>query len=178
MISSKVENIINFVKSEFNSRIVLSFLKYNPTKKGSLTVDVHKTEILINLMLNGKTNIIEIPIPYIKDGIEFLSRNNVERPTCNYHHKETGREFAYLDIITELLFGSPNAVLPEGMHRSKSHTMQLIKYGYENDSLDYTVYSIQKQNNYFINKLPIHNTNMNSWVINRRITNIDKGYDS
>ncbi len=177
MYATTVKYIINQVKEEFANRVELNYLKLNPSHTASVDMNVTETELHINLIFNGAVSTITVPIPYIEDGVEFISKNDVTRPVCKYLHKNSNKEFCYLGIIKEILLGSPSMVLPDELHKSKSHTMQLIKYGYENNNLAYTVYNIQKQINYFTNRLPIHNTLMNSWVMNKRLTIIDKNFD-
>jgi len=172
-----IELMIKNIKAEFTNRVIFSYLRFNPEQTGGIEVDVNEKSININLTFNNEISTIYIPIPYILNGVEFLNKNDVVRPTCKYLHKELNKEFSYLEIINEIFLGSVDLFLPEIYCKSKANTMQLIKYGYENNSLAYTVYTIQKQINYFVNLLPLHNTFMNSWVMNKRITIIDPNFD-
>jgi len=178
MLEPLIKSIINNLKTEFANRVVFSYLRFNPEQTGNITIEVDEQNININLIFNGKTSTICIPIPFMSNGVEFLNKNEIMRPTCKYFHKNLNKEFSYLEIVNEILLGNPEPFLPKSFCKSKSNTMQLIKYGYENDSLAYTVYTIQKKINYFINLLPLHNTFPNSWVMNRRITIIDPDFDT
>jgi len=164
----------NFV-SQFNSRV----LTRASAQTFSAVLDVvnSETEVIFKMKRDETQHVICIPKPYVRDNVVLVSINDIERSVSKYYWKLHNRVMNYCDVIYEVLFGFPVHILPESMLKSNTSVMQQLRYAYENNKLAVTTRSIQKKINHIVNNLPMHETNMNSFIMNHRITIFDLEFD-
>ena len=175
--SVKVQNLINAIRTQFEFRVGLGYLKLNPGASGSVEIVEEPLQLLIRFKHNENTSTLIVPVPFVENAVEYLDVNGVRRATCKYYNKHVDCMFDFVEAVYQIIIGNPLQVLPAEMHKSKSPVMQLIRFGYENNTLPLAVRKIQKQINYLVNRLPVYKTDLNSYVMNRRVTIIDTGFE-
>lgn len=175
MLYSDMSAIVLGFVSQFNSRVLTR--ANAQTFSASLTVDDSGPELNFVMKRDDAQHVLSIPKPFVTNAVKLISVNGIERAVGKYFWKMHERLLEYEDIMYEILFGYPAHMLPEYMVKSNSSTMQQLRYAFENNKLSITVRNIQKKINYIVNNLPIHETDLNSYIMNRRITIFDPDFD-
>ena len=95
---AKIDNLITSIKTQFNNRAVIE-----NTKKGmlpSVHLDMEVKDNALWLHFSGKQTLsIDIPLPFIENGITFVKKNEVVRTVCNYWMEKE-------QIIMNILFNA------------------------------------------------------------------------
>lgn len=173
--TEKLKSLISSFTSQFNYRLS-KFNDWSEVKYG-INYKEEDNTLFINFIRNNEVETLRIPLPFEEKGVVFVHVNGVKRSVGKYFHRKTDQIFDYLDIIREILIGNPRLVLPIEIHSTDTNTLQSIRHAYKYDNLANTVYLIQKKINYVVNKFPVHETYMNSWAMNHRLTIIDPDFD-
>jgi len=119
---------------------------------------------------------VTIPVPYKKNGVVLINNNEVKRSVGKYYIKNEDRIVEYSDIMYSIICGNPTGLI-QTVPIKKSLFIQQIIYSFNNNNTSVIIYNLQKAINEIINKLPLHTTNLNSWVMNHRLLIIDKEFD-
>ncbi len=175
MFHSNLDVIVTGFVGQFNSRILTR--ANAQTFSASIAVDNNETELNFIMKRDDIQHVLSIPKPFMENSVKLVRVNGIDRAVGKYFWKVQERLMEYEDVIYEVLFGYPAHMLPEYMIKSNSSAMQQLRYAFENNKLAITLRSIQKRINFVINNLPIHETNLNSFVMNRRITIFDPEFD-
>ena len=122
-------------------------------------------------------HVVNIPIPFSDKGVTLLENNDVRRALCHHFMEETQTALDYYNVISSILFDTGSAFVPEGLHKRVSFVYQLatgVKWG----TVAITVKNIQRCVNDLINRYPLHETYMNSFVMNNRLIIVDPEFDA
>jgi hypothetical protein len=165
-----VQTFVQALTTQISYRVIGVGIETDSTK--SFKINTTDKAITITFKNEQETS-ITIPIPFVEKGVEFVEANNVKRPTCQYYIKQQDKFLNFMGCMNEIFLGDTNSIIPKEIFKSKTNFMQLIKFSYENNSLDYITYVMQKCINYIINKLPLHTTLMNSWAKNKMVVILD-----
>jgi hypothetical protein len=142
------------------------------TKIGNIKTNTDKKCITFTINYKGQQDSFFIPVPFIENGVELVEMNNIKRPICRYFNDN--KWYSYYEAIFNLLAKKPGLIKVELI--GKAPLFCNIKF--LPHDLNKAVSIIQKGINSLINKLPLHVTNMNSFIMNHRISIIDKEFNS
>ena len=174
---NKVEVLVNMVKSSFESRTIIQ-----ARKTGQDFKDVSLSHELVNDVLYFTIKTIEesfslsVPVPYTRNGITLIKNNEVERAVCNYFDVKSDRVIEYLDVVQTIFLGDYSQFV-NTVAKKKTMFVQQLAYSVINKNTSVIVYNLQKAINEVVNKMPLHETDMNSWMMNRRMMIIDAAFD-
>ena len=170
-----IDNLVRSFCVQIENRVLGAGIVKRPGAYFKVEEDVYEVRFLFS---NDNTQAtLVLPKPYVSNGVQFIKTASCIRPTCLYHHRDSKRTFDFVGCMTELLLGNTEVVVPEEIYRSKTNILQSIKFGYDNDNISYVIYNVQKAVNYIVNRLPLHETFMKSFVVNHRIVVLDKEFD-
>ena len=172
---TKIDNLITSVKTQFNNRAVIE-----NTKKGllpSVHLDTEVKENTLWLHFSGKQTLsIDIPLPFVENGITFVKKNEVVRTVCNYWMEKEQIELDYTAIMYHIVCASAKGLVPDDLTRGYPFLQQMI-FAFDNGNPSITAYRFQRAINEIINRMPLHTTPLNSWVMNRRLIIIDDTFE-
>ena len=172
---TKIDNLIASVKTQFNNRTVIE-----NTKKGipqSVHLDMEVKDNTLWLHFFGKQTLsIDIPLPFVENGITFVKKNEVVRTVCNYWMEKEQIEFDYIAVMYNIICASAKGLVPADLTRGYPFLQQMI-FAFDNGNPSITAYRFQRAINEIINRMPLHTTALNSWVMNRRLIIIDDEFD-
>jgi len=114
---------------------------------------------------------LEIPIPLIDKGLAFIIRNDIKRTVSRYWLEEQQKELSYLQVIEKLLLDDVNVIFPH--LESGAPLIAKIARAFKSNQVSYMVMSAQRLIDEIINTMPLYETDMNTWAMNRRIIIID-----
>lgn len=172
----KIELLCESIVNQFNSRTFVEGKKKGVDFDINLSIERKHNALWITFSKNEESHSIHIPISYEKFGIELIEQNEVKRAVCKYFAKETGKILEYIDVIRLILLDDPTGFISSFLVK-KTPCIQQIIYSFINGSASNTIYNIQKAIDEITHRLPLYTTNMNSWVINRRLIIIDPEFD-
>lgn len=117
-----------------------------------------------------------IPIPFMDNGVLLLEQNEVQRAVCPYFFRSEDRICDYWAIMQRMILDDATGLIPPELVK-KSPFIQQIVYSFENGNTSVIMYNLQRAINEIVNRMPLHDTYMNSWVMNYRLIIIDPAFN-
>jgi len=169
--NERTESLISSIRSEFNRALRLTGADVILTDKiidGRLWLTFSQAE--------SKTiKSLEIPLPVSDEkGLELLKNGNVLRVVCDYWLEREQARLNFHKVIVRILCDNVNAIRPD--LDSGGPLIDKIVKSFAKDQVSYMVSSAQKLINDIVNVMPLHETDMNSWAMNRRLIIIDPAF--
>lgn len=174
---NETNTLINLVTSQFVSRTQIESSGNGRGFRGvTLTPSFHDKTLWFTMKtMDGETHNITVPLPFVQDGIVFIKTNGIRRAVCTFLLEETDRFMSYLGAIQTIFLGDFSNFV-DTVSFKKTMFVQQLAYSVLNENSAVIVYSLQKAINDVVNKMPLHETNMNSWMMNNRLIIIDPAF--
>lgn len=172
-----VEKLLVGINAQFNGRAIME-----PRKRGidygvCLATEIVDKVLNIRITRGENAFVVNIPLPFQEGAVTLLKQNGVYRAVCNFYFIREDYEISYLEVIHRILFDHIEGVLPYGMIKKKTDFVQRIAYSFENETTSVVMYQLQRAINEVVNRMPLHETQMNSWAMNQRLMIIDPTFD-
>lgn len=172
----KLEALVKFINQQFHSRVVTEGKKRDRDFGITLDIKVVQKALWITFSSKSESHSVTVPIPHTEDGAIVIFQNEVKRAVCGYYFKNIKQEVSYLDIMCSIICGEPDGVISQNFVKGTPFLQRVINsFQYGNTAT--LVYNLQRAINEIVNKLPLHETSLNSWVMNRRLCIIDPDFD-
>jgi hypothetical protein len=171
----RVSYFIGTLQQDFYARTRSEGKKQGVDFGITMTTEVKDRTLWLHFQKEERLS-VSIPLPYVEDGIEFISQNEVARALCPYWLEEEGQCLDYLQIMRRVLLDKTSGILSKGLVKPTPFIQQVV-YGFINGNASIAVYRLQKAVNEVVNRMPLHETNMNSWAMNNRLMIIDPAFD-
>jgi len=170
-IYQEIIGLIEAIKYEFER--ACTFV----SSKIEMKMTLENFRLNLDFSCESDTASIAIPLPSLTDnGIEILKNGDVERVLCDYWLEKSQERVRYLDSIRILICDDANKIFPH-LEVGRNSFTSLIKSFDKNQSL-IVANGIQRMINDIVCRMPLFETDMNSWVMNSRIMIIDENFDS
>jgi len=175
--TTEIETLKNTIISQFIARTAIEGKSTGKDFRNATIIATLKRNTLWFTIttLDGVFN-ITIPTPYIKDGVTYIKSNEVERAVCNHFDVKTDRVITYLDAIQTIMLSDFSSIVSNPTNKKVVFVQQLA-YSILNNNTSIITYSLQKTINELVNKMPLHETKMNSWMMNNRLILIDNEFE-
>lgn len=169
-IKERTDKLVEAVKKEFNRR-------EGYTQSGvRFDIKVIDNVLWVTFDRDNLSKSIRVPLPHINDhGLELIVDNDITRVMCNYWLERVQTELNYHQIIEKLLCEDINVIMPS-LESGASFIGKVIK-AFDSDNVQFIVNIYQKLVNGVVNAMPLYETDMHSWIMNRRLIIIDPTFD-
>lgn len=178
LITKRVADIVGIFASSLRSGMLNNIgSKVLETPAGFKHELIDNTLWLYISDMEGTVHSVDIPLPFIENGVLLIKHNDVKRSVCNYLFEPSGEITDYLSIISKVIFELCPEFVPMYLQKQVPFIYQLatgIKWG----TVAITIKNLQSTINSVVNDYPLHKTSMNSFVINQRLVIIDKEFPS
>ncbi len=140
--------------------------------------------ILIDLADNLDL-VLDIPLSYKENGIEYINVNGVVRPTCKYNINfkidNTRTHNITVDFDTFIYYILFERSDITGVDRYGMSIYDMIHKPTDRRDSNFIPKLIRRANKFIgevVNSLPQYKSSMNSWAVNKRITFLDPKFDT
>ena len=123
-----------------------------------------------------QSHVVTIPIPFLRNGVSLITQNEVERATCSYYIKQYGTTIDYLSAMYLIVCDDPSGFIPKYLMKGKPF-IKRIADSFQYGSAPTTIYNLQRAINEVVNRMPLHETDMNSWAMNHRLLVVDPEFN-
>ncbi len=143
---------------------------------GSVETTVIDNVLWVAFIRGTERSAIQIPLPTIDaNGLELMINKDVVRVLCDYWLERNQCRLNYHDVVAKLFFEDVNTIFPD--LRSGDSMFVKILRSFGRGQLIYMSGSLQRMIDDIVNRMPLHETPMNSWAMNRRIMIIDPEFE-
>jgi hypothetical protein len=172
----RIESICADISQQFYARTVIEGNKQKVDFRLSLKIENIFDTLWLTFSKDDQEHTVTIPLPYIRNGAALITQNEVERAICSYYLKERGTIIDYITTISLIICGDPAGIIPEHLVKGTPFIQRIIN-SFQYGNAPTIVYNLQRAINEVVNKMPLHETYLNSWVMNHRLIIIDPRFD-
>jgi hypothetical protein len=174
---SKVQHLINTINTQFTARTEIEGRKHGIDYGISLTTTVDESNVLwLSFAKDGERHNITIPLPVCCNGINLIAQKEVSRAVCSFWMEEEQRELDYLSAMYYIIMDTPSGFVPRELIKATPYLQQMV-YGFNNGNASVIAYRFQRAINEVVNKMPLYETAMNSFIMNNRLIVVDPNFD-
>ena len=176
-LDGKVTDFCNYLAQQFYIRTVVQGKK-SGVDYGDLKLDIKKVDKTLWLTFSKSTesHSVVVPIPYVENGVEFVMQNEVKRALCKYFLKRENTVVDYVSILYKIFCGESAGIVPEDS-ASSSILLKRVIDSFRYGNAPTMTYIMQRTINEVVNVMPLHETDLNSWVMNHRLIIVDEKFD-
>lgn len=161
---------------QFHSRTEVERRKTGVDLGITLNMETRDRTLWLTFAKNKKSHSVTVPIPYIENNVALISSNDVKRAICSHYIRADERMVDYSTAMYLVICDNPSGIVPSQFAKSTSFIQRIINSArYDNTAI--ICYSLQRAINEVVNKMPLHETDLNSWVMNHRLLIIDPIFD-
>lgn len=171
----KLDMLVKDVITQFNSRIIYENKKHGTPVDASITTKVENSVLWFIIRNKDVNHNITVPLPQTKDNIVLIEQNEVKRAIHKFYLAQSSSTLEYIDVIQRIFTGSASGLVSEALLKKGSYLQQMA-YAFNNNTLSVVIYRLQKCIDEVVNQMPLHETNMNSWMMNRRLLIVDPDF--
>jgi hypothetical protein len=175
----KLTNLVQAITGQFHARTAVEGQKCGRTTLLGLSMQTEITDDMILWLhfTNGvERHSVNFPIPFIRDGVTLIRQNEVLRAICPFWKESEQREIDYLSAIYSVALADCTGLVNPILAKSTPYIQQVI-YGFCNGNAPVIINRFQKAINEVVHRMPLHETMLNSWVMNQRLIIIDPAFD-
>lgn len=174
MYAAKIENLVNAITFQFNNRTAVESKKRGTLNELSLDISFRDNNKVVVMKFSklDESYTVTFPVPYIENGIEFINSNEVVRPICRFWLESSQSEVDFIAVLNKIILGNTEDLLPKSLYK-KTPFIQLMVYGFNNGNASIIAHKMQKAINEVVNMMPLHETDMNSFIMNSRLVIVD-----
>ena len=141
-----------------------------------LEMEIKDKTLWLNFIKNKISHSVTIPVPYVENNVALISCNDVKRALCSHYIRAEERLVDYTAAMFFIMCDDPTGIVPPSFAKGTPYLQRIINSSqYDNTSI--VCYNLQRAINEVVNKMPLHETDMNSWVMNRRLLIVDPMFD-
>jgi len=164
------ENLTAKIRDEFN-RISAAV-----TIEAALDTVVLDNVLWVTFRKDAAMASVRVPLPIVNNkGLEFIIHGDVIRVVCDYWLESEQKRLRYHDMVGRLFCEDINTITSM---TTDAPMMQKIIRSLAWGQAIYMTSSLQKLVDGVVNRFPLHETDMNSWAMNRRIMIIDPTFEA
>jgi len=175
--TDRIQRLIGAVTKQFSYRTETEGKMMGEDYGISIATSIdHENVLWLTFSTEKESHSVVIPIPFDRSGVNIIQHNEVYRAVCNFWIEKDQREIDYLSAIYDILLGVPNGIVSVDLIKQTPFIQQVV-YGFRNGNASIVIYRLQKAISELVNKMPLHETNLNSYVMNNRLIVIDENFD-
>jgi hypothetical protein len=173
----RVQNLLNLVTTEFKKRTVTDSKRSGIDYGITLDAGVDSQNIFwMTFSKEKEAHSVTFPVPFIENGVTLIRQNEVLRALCPFWIEEEQRQMDYLEVIFDIIFDIPDKIVPKHLVKMTPYLQQMI-YSFNHKNASIVAYRFQKAINEIIHMMPLHETYMNSHIMNNRLIIIDPEFE-
>ena len=166
---NKVSLLCDSIRGQFRSR--------NKDFGVNFNIEVKNSQIWLIFSKEDSVYTVTMPIPYVKNGVVLISNNGVERALSNHFIEEEQRELDYFGLMHRIICGDTTGLIPEFLVKKGPYINQIAR-AFRFDYVSTVIYNMQRAINEIVNKMPLHETDLTSFVMNQRLIIVDPSFDT
>lgn len=173
----KIRNLVSAITTQFNSRAVVEGRKQGKDYGISLATHIDTDNILwLSFSKGAEQHNVTVPLPFFENGVQLIQKDEVLRSVCPFWLEKEQEELDYLSAMYKVIIATPAGLVSPDLVKATPFIQQMV-YGFNNDNASIITYRFQRAINEIVNKMPLHETFMNSFVMNNRLMIVDEAFD-
>jgi len=173
--NEKARLFCNSVAGQFVSRTEVEGRKRGLDYGIDLQVSFENNAIWFTFNKGKESHSFNVPLVFLENNVLLLEQNEVKRAVCPYLMKEEDQILDYYVIMQRIIIDSPSGLVDPALVK-KSPFIQQVVWSFANGNTAVIMYNLQRAINEIVNRMPLHETLLNSYIMNHRLVIIDPNF--
>lgn len=171
-------NLINTINSQFYNRTKVEGRKVgNGIDNLRLEVEVGEDMVLwLHFISPTERHSVSFPMPFFFNGVQLIQQNEVLRAVSNFWFEHDNSELNYNGAMYKVILSDCTGLVSPALSKKSCYLQQMI-YGFANSNAAVIANRFQRAINDVVHKMPLHETLLNSFVMNNRLMIVDPCFD-
>jgi len=175
--NEKARLFCSSVVQQFVSRTEVEGKKQGLDFGVSLQVTQENGACWFTFTKNEESHSFSVPLAFIENNVLLIEQNEVRRAVCSYFIREQDLILDYYSVVQRIITDTPSGLVSPALLK-KSPFIQQIVWSFSNGNTSIIIYNLQRAINEVVNRMPLHDTPLNSYVMNRRLIIIDPNFEA
>lgn len=174
----KATHLIQSIITQFNYRTAVEGKKTG-TKIVDLRLEIevgYDFIMWLHFSSGAEKHSVSFPIPFVQNNVQLIQQNEVLRATSNFWLEDEGREVDYHSAMYAIVLSDCTGLVQPALAKKSSYLQQMV-YGFINGNASIIANRFQKAINDVVHRMPLHETLMNSWIMNQRLMFVDPMFE-
>jgi len=164
------------IASQFNSRTIVEGKKRGLDFGISLDVSMSNGSAWFTFTKAEEVHSFNIPLLFLRNNVLLLEQNEVSRAACQYMIKQEDIVLDYYAVMQRIILTNASGLISPALVKGAPYIQQVI-WSFANGNTATIMYNLQRGINEIVNRMPLHNTDLNSYIMNHRLIIIDPDFD-
>jgi hypothetical protein len=173
--NEKARLFCNSVAGQFVSRTEVEGRKRGLDYGIDLQVTFENNAIWFTFTKGKESHSFNVPLVFLENNVLLLEQNEVKRAVCPYLMKEEDQILDYYVVMQRVIIDSPSGLVNPALVK-KSPFIQQVVWSFANGNTAVIMYNLQRAINEIVNRMPLHETLLNSYIMNHRLVIIDPNF--
>ena len=138
----------------------------------SLTVTQENGACWFTFTKGDETHSFNVPLVFGENNVLLIEQNEVRRAICPYLMKEEDLILDYYAVMQRVILDSPSGIISPALVK-RSPFIQQVVWSFANGNTAVIMYNLQRAINEVVNRMPLHETPLNSYIMNHRLIIVD-----
>jgi len=175
--NEKARLFCSSVIGQFVSRTEVEGRKQGIDFGVSLEVTQEKGACWFTFTKDDETHSFSVPLVFVENNVLLLEQNEVRRAVCPYFIREDDMILDYYSVMQRIITDTPTGLVSPALLK-KSPFIQQVVWSFSNGNTSVIMYNLQRAINEVVNRMPLHDTALNSYIMNHRLIIIDPAFNA
>ena len=174
--NEKANLFCSSITGQFTSRTEVEGKKRGLDYGIGLQITVENGSIWFTFAKGKESHSFNIPLLLEENNVLLLEQNEVKRAICSYLIREEGDlVLDYYAVMQRIILDNPIGIVSPALIKRAPFIQQII-WSFGNGNTAVIIYNLQRAINEVVNRMPLHETALNSYVMNHRLIIIDPNF--
>ena len=175
--NEKADLFCNSIKGQFVNRAEVEGKKRGRDFGISLDVKIGNKSIWFTFSKGEEVQAFNVPLVFTQNHVELIEQNEVQRAVCSYLLKQEDIILDFYAVMHRIIVETPTNIVNPALIKKSSFIQQVI-WSFANGNTSVIMYNLQRAINEVVNRMPLHETDLNSYIMNRRLIILDPDFDA
>jgi len=173
--NEKAHLFCNSVAGQFISRTEVEGKKRGLDFGIALEVKLENNSAWFTFTKGDESHSFNVPLVFAESNVLLIEQNEVRRAICPYLIREEDSILDYYSVMQRIVLDNPTGIVSPALVKRAPFIQQVI-WSFANGNTAVIIYNLQRAINEVVNRMPLHETALNSYIMNHRLIIVDPAF--
>jgi hypothetical protein len=174
--NDKARLFCSSIVGQFTARTEVEGKKQNLDYGITLNITHENGSAWFTFNTEEETHSFNVPMLFVENSVLLIEQNEVRRAVCPHMIKSENTILDYYAVMQRIITDDPTGLVSPYLCKRSDYIQQII-WSFANGNTSVIIYNLQKAINEVVNRMPLHDTALNSYIMNQRLVIIDPNFD-
>jgi len=174
--NEKARLFCSSIVGQFTSRTLIEGKKRNLDFGISMDVTHENGSSWFTFTKGEEVHSFNVPQLFTENAVLLLEQNEVRRAVCPFMMKQEDQILDYYAVMQRIITDNATGLVSPSLVKRSPFIQQVI-WSFANGNTSVIIYNLQRAINEVVNRMPLHDTSLNSYIMNHRLIIIDPDFN-